>query len=213
MAPNQETPILNGHATSKGDVNGQKHINGHSNGTAKAGGHDDAPDLASRLRVERSEKAFSSRAVSLIDLSAGTLFARIDTATPTATKAYSSVQVGENAHIELNSELLYCNHSCDPSLIFDMSKFEVRVEPGKAGGVKKGEPLTFWYPSSEWDMAQPFDCNCGSEKCKGKISGAKDMDEKVLREYWLNPHIERMLDARNAEKTGQNGNHVVNGSV
>jgi hypothetical protein len=187
--PFTDLPIrMKGHANSVSDGVS----NGVSNGIPKPEPGEDVPDLASRLHVERSEKAFGSRAVSLIDLPAGALFARIMTATPAA-KAYSSVQISENAHIELNSELVYCNHSCSPSLVFDMSKFEIRVAPGK--DLKKGDVLTFWYPSSEWEMAQPFDCSCGTDKCKGRISGAKDIDETVLREYWLNEHIERMLAA------------------
>lgn len=181
MAPLNDQPIMNGKT------------NGHTNSIPKLKPGDENPPLASRLHVQRSEKAFGSRAVSLVNLPAGNLFARITTATP-ATKAYSSVQISENDHIELNSDLVYCNHSCDPSLIFDMSKFEIRVAADR--DLKKGDVLTFWYPSSEWDMAQPFDCSCGTDRCQGRISGAKDMDLAVLREYWLNEHIERMLAAR-----------------
>jgi hypothetical protein len=193
MAPFNDQPIIN-------DTN--RHTNGVSSRIPKPKPGDEVPDLSSRLKVERSDKAFGSRAVSLVDLPAGTLFARITTATP-GTKAYSSVQISENDHIELNSDLLYCNHSCAPSLIFDMSKFEVRVAPDR--DLKKGDALTFWYPSSEWEMAQPFDCNCGTDKCKGRISGVKDMDPRVLRGYWLNEHIQRMLAAKNAQQNGVNG--------
>lgn len=204
MAPLHEQPILNSHTSNNRciDSGTNSYTNGSTNGSLDVKSRDVVPDLATRLHVERSEKAFGSRAVSRVDLPAGALFARITTAT-SGSKAYSSVQTSEDSHIELNSELLYCNHSCSPSLVFDMSKFEVRVNPEK--DLRKGEVLTFWYPSSEWEMAQPFDCTCGTSMCRGTISGAKDMDEKVLREYWLNPHIERMLDSRAGTKTGQNG--------
>ena len=181
---------------------GTANANGTTVVEVAANGHkEDAPKLSSRLDVERSKEPFNSRAVSLVDLPAGSLFAKITTATPSR-KAYSSVQIAEDAHIELNSDLLYCNHSCDPSLIFDMSKFEVRVVDGC--DLKKGDALTFWYPSSEWIMAQPFDCTCGAKSCKGRISGAKDMSETVLREYWLNEHVKRMLAVK--------ANGLVNGS-
>ncbi|PPQ79677.1 hypothetical protein CVT25_003251 [Psilocybe cyanescens] len=38
-------------------------------------------------------------------------------------KAYSSVQCGSGPgdHIELNSDLLYVNHSCEPNVAFDLS--------------------------------------------------------------------------------------------
>jgi len=194
MAPSNDQPILSG--TTNGTTNGTKSGNDDVNGNFQNG---DPSDIASRLFVERSEKAFGSRSVSLVDLPAGAIFAKITTATP-STKAYSSVQISESAHIELNSDLVYINHSCDPNLVFDMARFEVRVVKDKE--LRKGDSLTFWYPSSEWDMAQPFDCTCGSKDCRGVISGAKDMDEQVLRHYWLNEHIERMLAARSTEKNG-----------
>jgi hypothetical protein len=171
MAPSIESPILNGSVTDG-----------------------PTPNLATRLFVERGdEKTFSSRAVSLVDLPSGALFARITTATPSK-KAYSSVQVSETTHIELNSELVYINHSCKPNLIFDMSKFEIRVHEGRE--LKKGDGLTFFYPSSEWDMAQPFECGCGEVECLGTIKGAGQLDDEVLKGFWLNEHIVRMLDAR-----------------
>jgi hypothetical protein len=182
MAPYNESPISNGHHLA----------NGTTDGTTKTKPATETPDLASRLYVERSEKAFASRAVSLVDLPAHAVFARITSATP-GPKAYTSVQISENDHIELNSELVYCNHSCNPSLIFDMTNFEVRVADKD---IKAGDSLTFWYPSTEWDMDQPFDCSCGSERCKGTINGAQHMHEAVLREYWLNDHIERLLASR-----------------
>ena len=156
--------------------------------------------LSQRLKVERSFKAFGSRAVSLVDLPAGCVFARITNSTPNAKKAYSSVQVGPNEHIELNSELLYCNHSCDPTLVFDMSRFEVRVADHRP--LKVGDPLTFFYPSTEWEMAQPFDCNCGAGVgvCKGRIMGAGMMNEAELKDYWLNPHILQLLESKKARK-------------
>lgn len=150
-------------------------------------------DLDSILEVRRSKEAFASGAYSLIDAPAGSRFAVIKGATP-APKAYSSVQIGPNEHIELNSNLLYCNHSCAPTVEFDVCKMEVRVVHDR--DLKAGDPLTFFYPSSEWEMAQPFRCNCGAETCLSQISGAKDMDVDDLKRYWLNGHIEKLLDQR-----------------
>ncbi|CAI7574343.1 unnamed protein product [Penicillium palitans] len=134
------------------------------------------------LRVERSTKAFASGAYSLVDLPAGAVFAKITTATP-GKKAYTSVQTGRDTHIELNSDLVYCNHSCAPSLVFDM-----------------GDALTFFYPSTEWDMDQAFQCTCGAGDgiCRGWISGAKTMSPEKLDGYWLNGHISELLNESKA---------------
>ncbi|KAI9701978.1 MAG: hypothetical protein M1836_001322 [Candelina mexicana] len=148
------------------------------------------------IQVDRSPKAFASGAVSLVSLPAGAHFAYIENASPTAVRRYTSVQSSIDTHIELNDDLVYCNHSCVPSVVFDMTRLEVRVVNNRP--LKKGEPLTFFYPSTEWEMAQPFDCSCGApdNQCKGRISGAKDMREDDLRQYWLNEHIEKLLRNR-----------------
>ncbi|KAJ5645887.1 hypothetical protein N7490_002259 [Penicillium lividum] len=149
-----------------------------------------APTHPDRLQVNRSTEAFGSGAFSLIDLPAGALFAKITNATP-GKKAYTSVQTGPDTHIELNSDLVYCNHSCAPSLVFDMSRMEVRVVDDRP--LKAGDELTFFYPSTEWDMDQPFQCTCGAASCRGMITGAKAMPVDVLGQYWMNPHILALL--------------------
>jgi SET domain len=207
MSPSLETQTLLNGATPAFQT---KAIN--SNGVATGNNHrkiaTDVDDLKDRLHVERSPKAFGSRAVSLIDLPAGSLFLKITKATP-ATKAYTSVQTSENTHIELNSDIVFINHSCKPSVVFDMEKMEVRVSADR--DLKKNDGLTFFYPSSEWAMAQPFDCTCGEKECQGIIDGAGNMSEEVVRGYWLNKHIERLLSAKSGREGG-NGIGIKNGN-
>ena len=155
------------------------------------------PDLTRLLRVEHLEGDFAARSVSLVDLPAGAVFARISNPTP-ASCAYTSVQASRDLHIELNCDLVYINHSCWPTLIFDMARWEVRVNPQLERGLKQGDELTFFYPSTEWDMAQPFECRCKETECKGTIEGAKSTAPEVLREYWLNAHIEELLKEHKA---------------
>ncbi|KAI9802637.1 MAG: hypothetical protein M1825_002659 [Sarcosagium campestre] len=154
------------------------------------------PSHPGLIRVHNNPGNFTSGATSLVDLPPGALFVRITTATPASKAAYSSVQISAEAHIELNSDLIYCNHSCDPSLIFDMEALEVRVVENKP--LRVGDQLSFFYPSSEWDMAQPFDCVCNAPNglCKKHITGAKDMATKDLNGFWLNRHIIELLDKR-----------------
>jgi hypothetical protein len=69
-----------------------------------------------------------------------------------------------------------------------MERMELRVLADRH--LKARDPLSFFYPPSEWDMDQPLQCNCrtGGESA-GIIYGAKNMKGEVLWEYWLNPHI------------------------
>ncbi|KAI6783643.1 uncharacterized protein J7T54_005672 [Emericellopsis cladophorae] len=148
------------------------------------------PDL---IKVVKGDEPYQAAAYSLVSLPAGALFSKITTATPASQDTYTSVANGENSRIELNSDLVYCNHSCDPSLVFDMTKFEVRVSDRRPLAV--GDALTFFYPSSEWKMVQPFKCGCNAgAACLGYIAGASAIPSSVLSRYWLNDHVRAFLD-------------------
>jgi hypothetical protein len=157
------------------------------------------PTHPDRIRVIRSSEPFGSSAESLVNLPPGTLFARITTATPASRREYDSVQTGRDTHIKLNSDLVFCNHSCQPSLIFDMARMEVRVVKNRP--LQVGDVLTFFYPSTEWELDQPFHCACGvgDRACKGWISGAKTMSREELEDYWLNDYINVLLDERDKD--------------
>ncbi|KAF3911165.1 hypothetical protein AA313_de0208930 [Arthrobotrys entomopaga] len=158
------------------------------------------PTHPDRILVLTSDAAYKSSAQSLISLPAGSLFAKITTATYVDKRTYTSVATGPNSRIELNSDLVFCNHSCKPSLIFDMIRFEVRVSDER--DLRVGDPLTFFYPSSEWSMVQPFDCECGAGvDCLGYISGARDIDYHILEKYWLNQHIRKLVEEKKNKET------------
>ncbi|CAP70704.1 uncharacterized protein PODANS_3_7680 [Podospora anserina S mat+] len=147
------------------------------------------------------DTSFTTKSLSLITLPPFGLFAKLDfpPCTPAPSPTYATVQCGINSHLNLNSDLLYINHSCDPSLIFDTTNLVVMAGPK---GLKVGEELTFFYPSTEYAMAQPFDCFCGSSSCKGRISGARDMKPEQLEGMFLNAHIRELL-GMNGTKGGQ----------
>lgn len=159
-----------------------------------------APDIPSLLQVNRGKIPFGSSASSKISLPAGALFARITSATYTLHQTYSSVQFGRDVNIELNSDLVFINHGCNHSLEFDMARFEIRVVKDRPLRVR--DELSFFYPSTEWGMAQPFDCRCDAPKgnCLKRIEGAKSLSDAVLSRYWLNKHIKELLADRNIGK-------------
>ncbi|KAI1210476.1 uncharacterized protein F4807DRAFT_423548 [Annulohypoxylon truncatum] len=135
---------------------------------------------------------FTSKSLSKISLPPFGLFAKMDfpPCTLASEPTYATVQCGRDKHLNLNSDLLYINHSCEPSLIFDTATQNIVAGPN---GLRVGEELTFFYPSTEWHMAQPFDCLCGKPTCRGRISGAKDMTRAQLEGVWLNGHIHELL--------------------
>ncbi len=106
---------------------------------------------------------------------------------------YLTVQVGIGQHILLHPEhLQYINHSCDPNIFFDTYAMHIlALRP-----IAEGDEMTFFYPSTEWDMAQPFNCHCGTARCLGKIQGAAYISEDILRHYQLTRFIQQQLHDR-----------------
>ncbi|EFR05335.1 hypothetical protein MGYG_08346 [Nannizzia gypsea CBS 118893] len=169
--------------------------------------------VSSRLLLSSGadEKAasFCLAAVADHDIPADSLVARNTSTTLAAVKAYSTVQVSRDRHIELNSDLLYCNHSCDPNVRFVTSTLAMDGHSGQADApvsgalevwstraIPAGEELRFFYPSTEWEMSQPFRCSCGAAQCLGWVDGAKKTPAEVLRRYWLSDHIRALLEER-----------------
>jgi hypothetical protein len=100
--------------------------------------------------------------------------------------SYLTVQLGDNQHIMLNPKYLqYINHSCNPNCFFDTTHLIVIA----LRDIACEEELSFFYPSSEWDMSQPFVCNCGSQQCLGIIQGAKYLSPQQAEAYRLNLYI------------------------
>jgi hypothetical protein len=103
---------------------------------------------------------------------------------------YLSVQVADNKHIHLAPEFLqYINHSCEPNTFFDTSKGEVVA----LRQIAPNEEITFFYPSTEWSMIQPFTCFCGTRSCLGQIQGAAYLKRVALRQYRFAAHIQDKL--------------------
>lgn len=104
--------------------------------------------------------------------------------------ARMTLQVSEREHITLwPSVLTFTNHSCDPNAFFDTEQGRlIALKP-----IAAGEPITFFYPSTEWTMAEPFDCSCGSARCLRRIAGASQLPERSLQGQRLNAHILKLL--------------------
>ena len=79
--------------------------------------------------------------------------------------------------------------SCEPNVAFDVERWAlVALSP-----VAPRDELTFFYPSTEWTMASPFDCACQSPRCLRRIAGASHAPAGSLSGRVLAPHIKRLL--------------------
>ncbi|WP_438029298.1 SET domain-containing protein-lysine N-methyltransferase [Sorangium sp. So ce233] len=110
-----------------------------------------------------------------------------------------TLQLSQHQHIELEPGFLaFTNHGCDPNAHFDV---ELRALVALRR-IAPGDEITFFYPSTEWTMASPFECRCGSARCLRRIAGASELPPGVLAEYRLAPHVARQLAQRAPSSSG-----------
>jgi hypothetical protein len=73
--------------------------------------------------------------------------------------------------------------------------------------LKIGQKVTFFYPSTEWEMVRPFECLCSAPGCIRYVAGAKYLSLDLLGRYFINPHV-RKLAAAALTQVAANGAHT-----
>jgi hypothetical protein len=144
-------------------------------------------DLYNNVTVRQGE-GLTSELIAATDMTSGQCILDFSNLKTTLVPLYTTVQVDTELHVDTTQvPLRYMNHSCDPNCIVDTTNKVVVTL--KAIGV--GEAITFFYPSTEWDMAQPFACWCGSTQCVKVVKGAKYLPRATIRsgEWFFNKHI------------------------
>jgi hypothetical protein len=131
------------------------------------------------------ETPLNAALVSRVSAASGTVLAEIRNFRRVDVPSYRSLQIGKSIHIDDIGVLAYLNHSCDPNVTIDVERLTVIA----LRDIAAGDALTLFYPSTEWEMAQPFPCRCGSDKCLRWIRGARYVSPEVLRRYPLALHI------------------------
>jgi hypothetical protein len=148
-------------------------------------------------QVRQSTTNQQNAFIALQSFQSGEVIAEFSAGTIAAEPTYLTVQVDLGKHITLQPEFLqYINHSCTPNVFFDTTKMELVA----LKEIKAEEELTFFYPSTEWEMIQPFKCYCGSPNCIGDIRGAAFLPKNVWRNYRLTDFIQQQLAKRSARK-------------
>ncbi len=99
-----------------------------------------------------------------------------------------TVQVGRARHVEVGP-FAFLNHACSPSVRIDTDRMLVLA----ARAIAAGDELTFFYPSTEWEMACPFVCRCGAPNCIGLVAGARFLPASVVKRHPISAHIRALL--------------------
>jgi SET domain len=101
--------------------------------------------------------------------------------------SYITIQIDVGRHLG-GDVIAFLNHSCRPTAVVQAPALDVRA----AVDLKEGDEITFFYPSTEWDMVRPFKCLCGARNCIGFVAGAQYLSIDILKRYFINPHIQKL---------------------
>jgi hypothetical protein len=133
-------------------------------------------DLNERPAIEVREKDGSKGIFAKDDIMAGSVIFHLRGTVSIQPTKYT-IELGRDRHLNLptirkkKDELEYCwqylNHSCEPSGYLNVVDLTFRA----LGNIAAGEELTFNYLTTESEMAEPFNCVCGSPNCFGFIRG------------------------------------------
>lgn len=125
--------------------------------------------------VEQHER----RLIATQHIAAGTRLFHVE-GHETETPSRHSLQVGWNLHLDQSAARdpndrvarfywRYMNHSCDPATaIRDRDVVALRA-------LLPDDSITFDYNTTEYELADPFDCRCGAGHCVGVVRGARHL--------------------------------------
>lgn len=158
----------------------------------------DTAELTGRLAVIRLDEEF--RLCAARPVVAGERLFTIEGDLTTVPTRYS-VQVGRSTHVDLPGtvtieEILdkyywrFMNHGCEPNVAIRGR------EVHSLRALRQWDEITFDYNTTEYDIAEPFDCRCGSAGCIGRVRGFRYLsrpERERLRPY-LPAHLLSVLD-------------------
>ncbi len=103
-----------------------------------------------------------------------------------------SLQVDHDTHVVIHSPIEMINHSCEPNCGVVVRRGVPCMEIHAMRRIEPGEELRTDYGTFEYEiefMTEP--CLCGTESCRGRITGYRDMPEEVKAAY--GPYIVEYL--------------------
>ncbi len=86
----------------------------------------------------------------------------------------------------------YFNHSCDPNTGLSGQSALVAMRD-----IEAGEEVCFDYAMSESHPLFEFECHCGTERCRGRMSAEDWRDRELQIRYagYFSPYLQRRIEA------------------
>lgn len=113
-----------------------------------------------------------------------------------ANRTSMSLQFAPNFHVEpsLTTPFRNLNHSCDANAFFRGRNLYAHKR------IVKGQEIIIDYNCLEFELAAPFQCNCGTTACRGIIKGYKflSQDERKIRSVMVPDWLEKMGNTASA---------------
>jgi hypothetical protein len=117
-----------------------------------------------------------------------------------------TVQIDESVHIDLPDECRFeevldrffwrfMNHSCEPNAMI-RGRDVISLTP-----IEPWQEITFHYATTEYSMAEPFQCRCGSTRCEGLVRGFRYLAPAARERLrpWLSTYLLSIVDDNTPE--------------
>jgi hypothetical protein len=104
-----------------------------------------------------------------------------------------ALQVGKGLFLQgsADEEGEWVNHSCDPNL-----GFEGQITLVAMRDIQEGEEVCFDYAMTDMNDADEFDCACGGEHCRGRVTGNDWRLTELQERYkgYFAAHVQRAIN-------------------
>ena len=131
---------------------------------------------ASEFRVITKDESTGYGVLALRDFEAGELLAVI-TGEVVPEILQHTLQINEGQHLLDQYFTGYLLHSCSPNISVDMQNMTVTA----LQKIPANSFLTMDYAQTEEVLFKQFPCSCGSETCRGWITGSLEMPATAIQ--------------------------------
>merc|ERR1711998_445553 len=100
---------------------------------------------------------------------------------------------GIDQHLHITGEARFTQHSFEPNTrirIVDMSSHPIDFVATRT--IERGEPISFDYSTTEWELSEPFVDSVSQQSCKGFKHLPQEDKMRLLKDGLLPEHILRL---------------------